>query len=171
MMMQQALLYFFGGLSLLAAIGVLAIRNVFQASMLLLACLLSLAGLYVLLYAEFLAVSQILIYAGGVLVLIIFAIMLSPPRAGQAPVVQTSRWPQGVLIGVTMFSLLSYAFGTSAPISSFTLAGHPVKKVGMLLMTEWVAPFEVAGLLLLVSLIGAAVIAAYAKQNKIHGRE
>jgi NADH-quinone oxidoreductase subunit J len=170
-MMTKVLFYVFGGLPLLAAVGMLGNRNIFQSAMLLLVCLLSVAGVYVFLYAEFLAVSQILVYAGGVLVLIIFAIMLSPPRMVNAPIAQPSRWPQGLLLGAALFALLYYALNASNVAERPVPTSRSIKDVGLLLMTDWVGPFELAGLLLLVSLVGAAVMANDAKHKETNGAE
>jgi NADH:ubiquinone oxidoreductase subunit 6 (subunit J) len=156
-------------LTAVTAIGILLVRNVFHAALLLIACLLTIAGIYVLLHAEFIAVTQIMIYAGGVLVLIIFGIMLSSRIAGKPLFVEDSRNLPGYLVGIALFFILSYAiYYSSFPASvSQQVAANPVKEVGFLLMSDYVAPFEVAGLLLLMSLIGAAITASFLNKKKI----
>src|SRR5436190_10076770 len=94
--------YSFEILAVLSAIGILFIRNVFYGALLLLVCLLSLAAIYVLAFAEFIAVSQILIYAGGILVLIIFGIMITSRISGKSLVVGNNNVFAGLLAGISI---------------------------------------------------------------------
>jgi len=158
------ILYAFELLAGTAALSILFVRNVFHAALLLVVCLISLAGVYVLYNAEFIAVTQILIYAGGVLVLIIFAVMLTSRITGKPLIVKSqyvlpaSVLCAGIAVGLALlFSRQSF----------YSLAGQPeatthnsINKIGIALMSDFVLPFELAGVLLLVVLIGAAVTAS-----------
>jgi NADH:ubiquinone oxidoreductase subunit 6 (subunit J) len=169
MSLTDLILYLFMALTAITAIGILLVKNVFHAALLLIACLLSIAALYVLLHAEFLAVTQIMIYAGGVLVLIIFGVMLSSRIAGKPLLVEDARNLSGYLAGTALFFIFAYAIYSSSfptPINK-QVSENPVKEVGFLLMSGYVAPFEVAGLLLLMSLIGAAITASFLTKKKI----
>src|SRR5207253_2250665 len=84
MSIQQIVYYFFLFLAAGSALGILFIKNVFKGALLLLICLLSIASLYVFMFAEFVAVTQIMIYAGGVVIVIIFGIMLTTRLSGEA---------------------------------------------------------------------------------------
>ena len=159
---EDVLLYGLVALTALSALGILVIRNVFYGALLLLICLVSLAGIYLLLQAEFLAATQIIIYAGGVLVLIIFGIMLTLRLSGKAVTVLHQNYIAGSivaasLLAVLLYSLAAFKFSPAADQQNMT---HHVNQVGLSLFTQYVAPFEVAGLLLLISLIAAAVIAS-----------
>ncbi len=159
---EDAMLYGLIALSSLSALGILLIRNVFHAAFLLLVCLVSLAGVYLLLQAEFLAVTQIIIYAGGVLVLIIFGIMLTVRLSGKAITVLHQNYIVGSFVAASLLGVLLYALtplDLSPPLNRLDMTHH-VNRVGLALFTEYVAPFEGAGLLLLISLIAAAVIAS-----------
>jgi NADH:ubiquinone oxidoreductase subunit 6 (subunit J) len=75
--MEQAVLYILSGIAAASAVAMIFVRQVFYAALCLLACLLALAGIYGIMHAGFLAITQVLIYAGGVLVLIVFAIVVT----------------------------------------------------------------------------------------------
>jgi NADH:ubiquinone oxidoreductase subunit 6 (subunit J) len=155
--------YFFCSLAALAALSMVFIKNVYYAALLLIVCLLSLAGIYILAFAEFVAVTQILIYAGGILVLIIFGIMLTAKISGKPLVVEHQYQLVGSAVGVIFFILLATQFSsttfyqTNTPVSSEYTS---VNTIGILLMSDYVLPFEVVGVLLLIALIGAAVVAS-----------
>ena len=149
-----------------SALGILLIRNVFKAALLLLICLLSLAALYVMAFAEFVAVTQIMIYAGGILVVIIFGIMLTSKISGKTLVAGHTNVFSGMLAGLMiaglLFSLVAKNFSRDI-ISQENF--NTVSETGNQLMTTYMLPFEIAGLLLLIALIGAAVIASSAKSK------
>jgi NADH-quinone oxidoreductase subunit J len=157
------LFYFFEVCAGLAAVGIIFSKNVFYATLLLLGCLLSLAGIYVLAFAEFVAVTQILIYAGGVLVLILFGIMLTA-KLGTHPLhVSHANEFSGAIVGLGFIGLMAYAisgdFSTST--ASVLKAPPPLESLGASLMTTYLLPFEIAGILLLIALVGAAVVASH----------
>jgi len=160
--------YFFLGTAAIATIALLFARNVFYGALLLLITLLSLAGLYVLSFAEFLAMTQILVYAGGILVLIIFAVMLTSHLNGKPLLIDHSNRLAGGLLGLTVFAMLTSLMvgqqqlqtgGNGEPISIMLL--------GRLLMTSYVFPFELTGIVLLIALIGAAVIASSSTTKRL----
>jgi NADH:ubiquinone oxidoreductase subunit 6 (subunit J) len=156
--------YTFAFLAGLAALGIVFSRNVFYATLLLIVCLLSLAGIYVLSFAEFVAVTQIIIYAGGILVLIIFGVMLTAKISGKPLMVLHQYKITGPLIGLSFFVALTTFFSqtTFYNSSAITPGNHntSIHKIGILLMSDYVLPFEIAGVLLLIALIGAAVAAS-----------
>ena len=165
--------YFFLLAAGFSAAGILLVKNVMHAALLLIVCLLSIAGLYVLLHAEFLAVTQVMVYAGGVLILIIFGVMLSSRLAGKPLNVESARKFPGFIIGAGFFFILAYSFNTVffTFISPVNIdQASTVRDIGFRLMSTYVAPFEVAGVLLLISLIGAAVTASFLIKNKSDAR-
>ncbi|MBL7857205.1 MAG: NADH-quinone oxidoreductase subunit J [Cyclobacteriaceae bacterium] len=162
--------YFFEVMAALSALALIFVRNVFYGALLLLICLLSLAGIYVLAFAEFVAVTQILIYAGGILVVIIFGIMLTTKISGKPLVVKHGNWLAGIFAGISMAALLmtffsqeSFSVSPIPPVSKY----GAIEQIGIQLMTGFALPFEVAGVLLLITLAGAAVIASTIKSKKI----
>ena len=108
MSVPTLLFYVFEGVAALAAAGLLFVRNVFYAALLLMICLLAIAAIYVLSYAEVVAVTQILVYAGGILVIIIFGIMLTAKLAGKPLVVKHANTFLAPLTGAAFFILLVY---------------------------------------------------------------
>ncbi len=141
--------------SIIGAIGMLTTRNIVHASFWLLEVMVAVGGLYLLLSAEFLAVVQILVYAGAVSVLLLFVIMLTLRRR------EDSVRPVEISIGG---GVLAAVFGTVIYVAiaqyGDRVAEMPdvapgVAELGELLFTRWALPFEVASLVLLVALVGA----------------
>ncbi len=171
--MIQLAFYGFSALTLLGAIAVLVTRNVLYAAFFLLLTLLGVAGLFVLASADFLAVAQIMIYVGGVLVLVIFGVMLTHKAEPAATVnSQTAnRVPSlnrtgTTLVGFAIAASLFVALYTLLARANFPLFNEPIgwqstiQTIGKQLMTEYVVPFEIAGILLLAALVGATYLAA-----------
>jgi NADH-quinone oxidoreductase subunit J len=169
--MMTAVFWAFAALALGGALAVLLTRNVLYAAFFLLLTLLGVAGLFVLAGADFLAVAQIMIYVGGVLVLIIFGVMLiTRPVPG---VMSVQATPNRLLTGhrnpwlaAGVAGALFIAFVGVIIRANFALLNRPVKPwpttidtIGKQLMTEYVVPFEVISILLLAALVGAAYLA------------
>ena len=148
----------------LAAASILFTQNVFYGALLLIVCLLSLGGIYIIAMAEFVAVTQILIYAGGILVLIIFGVMLTSKISGKPLMVQNQYQVRGLLVGLAFFTALCLLFSQSTYFIGSQFIDEKkytaINQIGILLMSDYVLPFETAGILLLVALIGAAVVAS-----------
>lgn len=164
MSLLSIVFYGFEVLAALAAVGILFVKSVFHAALLLIVCLLSLAGIFVLSNAEFVAVTQILIYAGGVLVLIIFGIMLTSRMAGKPLMVKNQYVFASSLMALFFSTLLIKLFSEQKFFHSENLGTqgsvNPINRIGVSLMSDYVLPLEVAGILLLVALVGAAVTAS-----------
>lgn len=152
---------------LLAALGAVAIllsRNVFKSAIYLLVTLLSIASLYALLYAELLAVAQILVYAGGITVVIIFGVMLTTRISGKPLVVTNTHLLSGGLAGIGLFALL-ISYLNTMPFQDTTLLPENISGIAFSIFSQYSLPFEVAGLMLLIALIGAAVITSHLKSK------
>ena len=161
-----SLFYFFEVLAAISALGLLFTRHVFYGAILVIVCLLSLAGIYILAFAEFVAVVQILIYAGGILIVILFGIMLTSKISGKPLLVENSSAFSGGLICVIVFSFLVYYFSQEKFITSEPLAQQdPIRLVGANILVPYLLPFEIAGVLLLIALVGAAVTASSTKTD------
>lgn len=149
--------YLFIGLTALGAVGILLSKNVLKSALLLLISLLSISGLYVLSLAEFVAVTQILIYAGGILVIIIFGIMLTTRISGKSLVVENGHIFSGALAGISILVLLIRYLPSHSTHAVKGLA-QDIRVIGLKIFSDYYLPFEVAGFLLLISLIGAVVV-------------
>ena len=133
-------------------------RNVVYAALALLATLMGVAGIFVLLYAEFLALVQTLIYGGAIIIVILFALMLT--RTTEYSIAtENRRWPMAALASIGLFVLMAAAaIGDSSKYNQPGREGIGIKELGTGLFEHWAVPFEIASILLLVALIGAIVI-------------
>ena len=141
-----------------AAILVAILPNILYAAVALLFSFAGVAGLYVLLSADFLAATQILVYVGGILVLLLFAVFLSN-RISDAKITNPTHFRlPAAAICLVLFGVLSYA-AVSTPYAVKKGVYLPTTAdIGELLMTRYLLPFEVASVLLLAALIGAALL-------------
>ncbi|HUI30389.1 MAG TPA: NADH-quinone oxidoreductase subunit J [Candidatus Acidoferrales bacterium] len=163
----DVIFYAFAILTIVSAIGVVFSRNIVYAAFALLFAFFGVAGIYVLLAADFIAVTQILLYVGGILVLIVFGVMLT----SKAYDVEVKRGvlqvvPAVVIVGAIAGTLIGVFMTTPWPISNFAPYEETARPIGALLMTQFVLPFELASVLLLVALIGAVIIARREKGTK-----
>ncbi len=149
-----------------AALYMVFTNNLLHAALGLLTCLLGMAGIFALLGAEFLAVTQIMVYAGGVIVLIIFGIMLTN-RTNHKVISANQYVMPGLAIGFGFFILLTLTLSGNQSSREAIIHHQPdhIQQLGLTLLTEYSAPFEVSGVLLLVCLIASA-FAATSHQNK-----
>ncbi|MCS5661023.1 MAG: NADH-quinone oxidoreductase subunit J [Dehalococcoidia bacterium] len=133
--------------------------NLIYSAMALLFTLLGVAGLYVFLWADFIAVTQILIYVGGILVIIIFGIMLTH-RITSVRLSHSSmqRGTGGAIVLVIFVGLTSMIFRAPWYRVAAVEPEETVRQIGRLLMIDYLLPFEVASVLLLAALMGAALL-------------
>lgn len=145
-----------------AALGVVLLSNVVYSAFLLGGTFISVAGIYLLLNADFVATAQILIYVGAVNVLIIFAIMLVNKQQDFAPVPRAwIRKASTAVVCLGLFALLS-TMVLSTPWSMSTEAASPdgaIVEIGKHFFSDFLLPFELASVLLLVALVGAVILA------------
>ena len=156
--MGLALFYIAAATTLLGAIGVVITRNVVHAALFLLVALAGVAGTFVLLYAEFLALVQVLIYGGAITIVILFSLMLT--RIADYEVAnENRRWPFAAAVSIGLFGLLAFAFVSDAGrYNSSERTAIDVTELGTALFEQWAVPFEIASIVLIVALIGAVVI-------------
>jgi len=143
--------------AIIGALGVLASHNVVHAAFWLLEVMLAIAGLYLLLSAEFLALVQVLVYAGAVSVLLLFVIMLTLRRREDAIRPLDFSYIAAVLSLVLGGVLFAAIARFDAPLAVMPESAPDVAAIGRILFAVdgWMLPFEIASLVLLVALIGA----------------
>jgi len=147
-------------LILIPAVVVVTSRNIVRSALSLVPTLLGVAGFYVLLQAEFVAGIQILIYAGAITVLLLFVIMLTEGGAGLQVRQVNEQIPLGVTAAVWLAFLLLLVFSqTTWPVTAGNPPAYSALAIGNAFMTDYVLVFEVTSLVLLVSLVGAIIIA------------
>ena len=158
--LKDLLFYVIAAATVAGAAGVALSRNILYSAIGLLMALLGAGSLYVFLAADFLAVTQLLVYIGGVLVLILFAVMLTN-RITEITVSNASLglWGGLMLFVATVPVLLAVAFVTPFAAREPGPAVYTTAAIGDGFLTKWLLPFEVASLVLLATLIGAVVIA------------
>ena len=154
----QAIFYAVSAVTIAGALGVVLARNVVYASLFLLLSLLGVAGLFVLIYAPFLALVQVLIYGGAVVVVVLFALMLTRQQEN-AQTLDNRQRPLAALGGLAAAGVLVAVVLVSRWPPSFEPQVIGFQELGATLFSKWAVPFEIASVLLLVALIGAAVIA------------
>ena len=142
-----------------AALAVVVLRNVFRAALALILCFLTVAGLYILLSAEFLAVVQILIYVGAISVIIILAIMMTREYQQGSPS-NKFRVPAFVIALIFLGVVLYAVLGTTWNISDAASAAANTQVLAGKLFGEggYILPLEIAGALLLAAVIGAIIL-------------
>ncbi len=152
--------YAFAALTLVSAAIMVFSRSVIYSAVGLLFTFFGVAGIYVLLAADFVAIVQVLIYVGGILVLLLFGVMLSQKVSGISLHTETMHMaPAAVVVAGVLVVLLRVIGSTSWPSRPPGDFAPTTESLGNLLMTEYLIPFEIASVLLLGALIGAAFIA------------
>lgn len=154
------LFYLFAFMVVVSGILVVTLRDIFHCALMLVICMFSIAALYVLLGADFIAAVQVLIYVGAVSVLLIFAIMLTARVSGVGIKQQNEQVPIALISTLAFMGITLYGLGKTVwNIKSTPAPDETVMALGKLMMTTYVVPFEVISLVLLAALIGAVVIA------------
>lgn len=162
-MAEAVAFYILAALILVFAVLVITAKNTVYSVLFLVMNFLFVAALYVLLHAQFLAVIQVLVYAGGIVVLYLFVVMLvnlkRPPEAHSDPR-RLGRFGLVMSLAVLAEIVAIATYGWLAPAGQAGgLSPSNVEQVGRALYTDYLIPFEVASILLLVAMIGAIVLA------------
>ena len=153
----------FWGLAVLligSALAVVLTKNLFHSVLYLALSLTATAGVFLALDAEFLAAVQLLLYAGGVVTIVVFAIVVTERLVGDR-ITQTSRGITAglVLAGALLVGVLRFLRGADLPVDRPVIAVDVTRAIGQVLLTEFVLPFELLAVLLLVGLLGALYFA------------
>ena len=158
--LRDLLFYLFAGLTVVGACATAFSKHIVYSAVGLLAALAGTGAIYVFLSADFLAVAQLLVYIGGVLVLILFAVMLTN-RITEVSVSNVSLGlPGGVALLIATAPVLAFvALATPWPTRTPDPLAPTTRAIGNAFLTQWLLPFELASLVLLATLIGAVIIA------------
>ncbi|BAZ41621.1 NADH dehydrogenase subunit 6 [Calothrix sp. NIES-4101] len=144
-----------------AALGVVLLNNIVHSAFLLGGVFLSISGLYLLLNADFVAAAQLLIYVGAINVLILFAIMLVNKRQNFTPF--PNAWVRKALTAVVSFGLFALlstmVLATPWSHSTATPVDNPIILIGEHFFSDFLLPFELASVLLLMAMVGAIILA------------
>jgi NAD(P)H-quinone oxidoreductase subunit 6 len=158
--------YFLAAVTLGSAAGVAFSRNILYSGFALLGTLAGVAGLYLYLAADFLGVAQLLIYIGGILVLILFAVLLTN-RIGDIKISNRSTGRAFAVPTIAGLVVLLVRIGIATPWPTTEAVPAPTTaRLGDAFLREFLMPFEVISLVLLMALVGAMVIARRAAKEK-----
>ena len=160
----QTAFYYLAAASVASAILAVTRRNPVHSMLWVLALFLHVAGIFVLVGAEFLAAVQVIVYAGAILVFYLFFLMLLDLPAETAGPRFGAHWPLCVAAGATFAALAMYAdvewlVPTPQPAAAGGTSPGNLAAVGTVLFTEFALPFEITSLILLAAIIGAVVVA------------
>ena len=157
--MTEFVFWFVAAITVMSAAFVVLNNQLIYSAVALLFTLFGIAGLYVFLWADFIAGIQILVYVGGILVLVIFGIMLTNKIRSVRISHKSIQQGVGGVITFWLFIFLFIAlFKAPWAISTAVEPSGTVREIGILLLTDFLLPFEIISVLLLGALIGAAVL-------------
>jgi NADH-quinone oxidoreductase subunit J len=151
----------------LGSAGVVAFsKNIIHSALALLGTFLGVAGMYVTLSADFLAATQILVYVGGTLTLILFAVMLT----ARIEDMKVSNPSQGLMVGLGLVGVLLLVLGKVAATTDWAISKRPAvpstAKLGHAFLSDYLLPFEVGSVVLLAAMIGSVVLARRAVKRE-----
>ncbi len=169
-MTAQLLFFYFGGMIIAGAVVAVGAPNIVYSALALLVTFIHIAGIYVLLNAEFIAAVQIIVYAGAILVLYLFVLMLFNPR--QEKLYIHKQYKIGIFLGIVVLFLMLFAgfkteiLGQKGGFTADVIreTGH-AQAIGNALFTDYVFPFEIASLILLVAMFGAIILAGRGRKR------
>jgi NADH-quinone oxidoreductase subunit J len=164
MIYTTVLFYVFALLTIASAVYVVTVKNVIYSAIALFVTLFSVAALYILLRADFIAVTQIMVYIGGILILLIFGIMLTHKITDVELTTKNLNSIPAVIftVGITtiiIIIMLTTKWRITIPVKNEST----INQIGKLMLTNYLLPFEVASVVLLIALIGAAMYARKVK--------
>ncbi len=164
MELSTIVFYLFAAVTVGSAAAVVFVSRLIYAVFALLFTFFGVAGLYVFLDADFLAGAQVLIYVGGILILLLFGVMLTNRIYDLNLLSERVQFlPSLVVVGAGFALLVMVIMKTSWPLSEGPSPASSTAEIGRSLMTTYVLPFEVAGMLLLAALLGASMLAGSGK--------
>ncbi|MBN4054519.1 NADH-quinone oxidoreductase subunit J [Nitrospira defluvii] len=169
-MTAQLLFFYFGGMTVAGAVVAVASPNLIYSALALLVTFIHIAGIYVLLNAEFIAAVQIIVYAGAILVLYLFVLMLFNPK--QEARYLHKQYKVGIFLGFVVLFLMVFAgykteiLSLNGPVTVEMVRslGH-TRVIGDALFTNYIFPFEIASLILLVAMFGSIILAGRGRRR------
>lgn len=167
--MSPLLFYFIAALVIVPAIAVVSSENLFHAGLSMIVSFLGIAAVYAALSAPFVAAMQVLVYAGAIAVVLLFAFMLTHdimlPQQTMSRFQQTASAIVCFLLGGAMLRVLSSSAWER--LTEQAAEGVPLNKLGTAFLTQYLVPFELVSILLLMTLVGAIVIARKEERDRL----
>jgi NADH-quinone oxidoreductase subunit J len=161
---QLVIFFVLAAVAVLGAISLIVQRHAIHSALSLIVVMVALAGLYLLLGAEFVAMVQIIVYGGAIMVLFLFVIMLLNVGPEESTNLSKVALPVGIPLAVAVTGLIAAGIVTSKASDTIQAAAQPgtltsTRTLSTLLFTEFVYPFELTSFLILVAILGAIVLA------------
>ncbi len=161
--MTEIMFFILSLVTIIGALGTVISKNAYASALWMITAFVSMAGLFILLNAPFVAMLQIIVYAGAIAILILFVMMLLDRRVLDNKNKFNPQYFWGVILGVGLFSdlaVLAYKFkiNMSDAGKNLTLHGSNTKMIGDVLFKHYLFPFEIIAIILLVALVGAIVL-------------
>lgn len=169
--MEPILFWSLSGLVVLFAFLVITAKNPVHSAVFLIGALLNMAGLYILLDAEFLVGVQVIVYVGGITILYMFVIALITMKKIRLETAVTRQWPAALIaagafvVEATFFLLKGQEFFRVGPKAPGTYGQGSTEAIGRELFGHYVLPFEIATVLLLVAMVGAVIMSQRARNE------
>ena len=159
--LENVVFYMLAIIAIPCALGVIFDRIIIRSGFFLIGVFGSISGLFLLLQAQFLALAQLMIYAVGITLVVVIALMLTNPRLEEDNSAMMSKKNlSGLLVAAFFYMLIYLALRSESwPVSSLQMNVNNVKQIGISLMTTYILPFEFASVLLFAALMGAILIA------------
>lgn len=164
-MLPQIIFAYFALVTIVLSVLIITRKNPVHSVLWMLVLFFHIAAIYLFLNAEFIAAVQIILYAGAILVLFLFVIMMLNLKEELSAERYIGEWPIGVALGLSflLFILFAIAKYTPGPLGQYTIEliqkETHTKAIGKVLYTEYLLPFEIASLILLIAIVGAIVLA------------
>jgi NADH-quinone oxidoreductase subunit J len=162
-MMNKFIFIYFALVIIVSALLTITRRNPVHSIMFMLLLFFHIAGIFVLLHAEFIAAVQLIVYAGAILILYLFVVMLLNVDKERSAARANRFWPWmiafGVMLAGEIMLLISRGSFPAEAGQPMWLAGSGVKELGIVLYQKYLVPFEIASVILLVGLVGAVMLA------------
>lgn len=161
MEITQIVFWFLTILALIAAVGVVSSKNPIYSVLWLIVVFFAISGHYILMNAQFLAIVNIIVYAGAIMVLFLFVVMLMNLNSDAEPVKNVYMKMAGIISGLTLMIVLVAAFSSAETQNVLMAPGTSVgliENLGKALFNKYVVPFEISSILFLSAMVGAIVI-------------
>jgi len=160
-MIEWVLFGMLTAVALVSAVMMLASRSAVHSALWLVLTFFAISGFFLTLGAQFLAVVQVIVYAGAIMVLFLFVVMLLNPEREREPAVPRGGVVAASVLGAAFLGIVGQGVATRAGLGTIPTpaGGLTIQKLGLSLYNEWLFPFELASILLLVAMIGAIVLA------------
>lgn len=172
-MFEQFIFYAFAGVAIVASLMVVFSSNPVRSVLFLVLTFFAMAGVWVMLEAEFLAVTLVLVYVGAVMVLFLFVVMMLDIEMGSIKLAVKRNAPVGLIVLALLIAIMGVALGKQRFGAQVVAIPEPspvsynnIEALGELLYTQYLLPFEIAGVLLLVAMISAIGLAFRGRRSK-----